>query len=72
MQLQLHQLLQLIHSLQHFNLLLNFVSVLMSHEFLKLFMPLFLLHPKNIHILKLMLLIELNQILHTLLTGLIS
>jgi hypothetical protein len=35
-------------------------------------MPLFLLHPKNIHILKFMFLIKLNQILHTLLEGLIS
>lgn len=35
-------------------------------------MPLFLLHPKNIHTLELMLLIKLNQILHTLLEGLIS
>ena len=51
MLLQLLPLLQLIHSEQHLNLQLNFISGLVHHEFLKLFMLQFLLHPKIIDIL---------------------
>lgn len=52
MLLQLLPLLQLIHSEQHLNLQLNFISGLVHHEFPKLFMLQFLLHPKIIVILK--------------------
>lgn len=52
MLLQLLPLLQLIHSEQHLNLQLNFISDFVHHEFPKLFMLQFLLHPKIIVILK--------------------